>query len=109
MGLQARVICRELQQPLPGGVPRQGADIHAQRVASGLLGLARLLQQAAPAQSPWLAKPKRVRHETTRSFFPLRSPNGSLYRKQINNIINHENPFETLSSAQGETMVSAHS
>ena len=72
----AERVRRELQQPIQGGVPGPRADIHAQRIASGLLGLERLLQQAAPAQIPRLDNPKRVRHKANRRSFPLRSPYG---------------------------------
>ena len=72
----AERVRRELQYPILGGMPGPGADIHAQRVASGFLGLEGLLQQAGPAQIPRLANPKRVCHRANKSSFPLRSPYG---------------------------------
>ena len=72
----AERVRRELQQPIPGGMLGPAADTHAQRVASGFLGLEGLLQQAAPAQIPKLTNPKCVCHRVNKSSFPLRSPYG---------------------------------
>ena len=57
-------------------MPGPGVDIHAQRVASGSLGLEGLLQQAGTAQIPRLANPKHVCNRANKSSFPLRSPYG---------------------------------
>ena len=66
-------IRREVQQPPDGGVPEPRADIRAKRIVGRLLGLPRLLQQAAAPQIRRLANTERVRHKTIRRSVPLTS------------------------------------